>query len=597
MHYQRRIYFLYALYIGFCLLYACADEKSQQAPSPSLVGREDKLEWFKEAKFGLFIHWGPYSRLAGEWNGKKIEPGRNAEWIMKFLQIPRDEYRLLAKEFNPVHFNARQWVDLAKRAGMKYLVITAKHHDGFAMYHSKVSEYNIVDWTPFDNDPLKALSEACREAGIRFCIYYSHREDWDEPYAYGNDWDFNFDPEQHPQLFEHQYLSVKAKPQLKELLTEYGPLGLVWFDRGMYTQQQGLEFVKTVQSLQPTCLINGRVGNYDKELLGDYQSMSDNGMPIGGIEEYWEAPQTMNTTWGYSKYDLNWKSAPEIIERLVRIVSAGGNYLLNIGPDGMGDIPEASIRILEGVGRWMDHYGNSIYRASASPFEPFEWGYCTVNGRQLYLHVFRIPEDSILHIRGLVTKVRQIYPMTEKHHLLNFQQGRELIDISWNQAITADPVNTVLVAVLDGDPEVLPPVIQQETDSITLDYLKAVTHGKAVKRYNRKGLFHISKFFTPDDLVSWNVSIVKPGEYQASISYAANPEWAGRFFVVSNGAQKIQAAVIDTDGWYNYKWYDIGTLQFQAPGTYTIHMQPETAAEDYLMYLRSLTLTGVNSRQ
>src|SRR5450759_2886190 len=251
---------------------------------------EDRIQWFRQDKFGMFIHWGPYSFLAGEWKGQRVPVGSEAEWIMQRFNIPVKEYREMARQLNPVKFHAREWVSLAKATGMKYLVITAKHHDGFAMYRSAVSPYNIVDWTPFHRDPLKELSDACREAGIRFGVYYSHREEWDHPDGYGNNWDFD----RSKKNFQ-RYLDEKSKPQLRELLTNYGPLGLVWFDRGIDTPRQAAEFVNLVRTLQPKCLINGRVGNYGQELMGDYQDMNDNGMPTGGLEEAWETPQTLNT--------------------------------------------------------------------------------------------------------------------------------------------------------------------------------------------------------------------------------------------------------------------------------------------------------------
>ncbi len=321
-------------------------------------------EWFSGGKFGMFIHWGPYSVLGGEWNGRRIEPGDIAEWIMQRFQIPVAEYRKVAASFHPDRFDAREWVALAKKAGMTYLIITAKHHDGFAMFDSEASGYNIVDHARFGRDPLKELSEACAEAGIKFGVYYSHREDWDHPYAYGNTWDFDssqtsLDTMDHPELFR-KYLDDKALPQLRELLTRYGPLGIVWFDRGMYTPEQGREFADLVHALQPGCLVNGRVGHYDQELLGDYQSLTDNGMPVGGIEEAWETPQTLNDTWGYSRFDQNWKSAGDVIKRMVAIVSKGGNYLLNVGPTGEGVIPAPSVDVLKSVGAWMDKNKSSV---------------------------------------------------------------------------------------------------------------------------------------------------------------------------------------------------------------------------------------------
>ena len=218
---------------------------------------QDKMDWFRNDKFGMFVHWGPYSVLAGEWKGQKISAGDEAEWIMQRFNIPVKDYREMAHGLNPVKFDANRFAKLAKATGMKYLVLTAKHHDGFAMFGSKVSGYNIVDWTPFKRDIAKELAEACRREGIRFCVYYSHREDWDDPGGYGNHWDY--DPA--TKDFE-KYLREKSLPQLRELLTNYGPLGLVWFDRGIDTTEQARRFIDLVHELQPQCLINGRVGNY-----------------------------------------------------------------------------------------------------------------------------------------------------------------------------------------------------------------------------------------------------------------------------------------------------------------------------------------------
>ncbi len=221
----------------------------------SLWGAQpDRLDWFREAKFGMFIHFGPYSNLAGEWNGQQVPVGKNAEWIMQILKIPVVQYREMAHDFNPAKFDADALAKLARQTGMKYLVFTAKHHDGFAMYHSKVSGYNIVDWTPFKRDPVKELAEACRREGIRFCVYYSHREDWDDPDGYGNDWDY--DPGK--KNFE-AYLKRKSLPQVRELLSNYGPLGLVWFDRGIYTPEQAQQFIE-FDSFTPAAVPDKRPG-------------------------------------------------------------------------------------------------------------------------------------------------------------------------------------------------------------------------------------------------------------------------------------------------------------------------------------------------
>ena len=579
----------FLLMLGAALLVTTAVASADEPVRPR-VTKAERLSWFKEAKFGMFIHWGPYSMMAGEWNGKKLPVGDNCEWIMQRLKIPREQYREAAKRFNPVKFDADAWAELAARTGMKYVVLTAKHHDGFAMYHSKVSPYNIVDHTPFKRDPLKELAEACRRRGLKFCIYYSHREDWDEPFAYGNTWDFDFVPEENLEQFERRYLERKAKPQLRELMTNYGPLGLVWFDRGLYTQQEGREFADLVWDAQPYCLVNGRVGNYNKELLGDYQNMSDNGMPIGGIEEYWETPQTLNETWGYSRFDEKWKQPSEVIRRLVEIVSRGGNYLLNIGPTGEGVVPQPSVDILEAVGRWVRTNGESVYDTTASPFHELPWGYCTVKGSTLYLHVFRWPEGGVLQLDGLHNAARSARLLAKADVTLRVEKDGKRLTVTLPET-PLDPVDTVVVVELDGAPRVDPPVAQQMRDgSIALDYLRAITAGKAVKRFNRKGNFHISKWTDPADTISWIVDVARPGTYSVEITYAANPEWQGQPYRVQLADQQVDATVDATGDWYQYKTLAIGSLTFSAPGRHTLVIGPSKSLDNDLMYFQGVSL-------
>ena len=316
------------------------------------------MQWFREAKFGLFIHWGLYCIPAGEWKGKAI-PGIG-EWIMNRAQIPVGEYEQLAQQFNPVKFDAEAWVQMAQDAGMKYLVITSKHHDGFAMYRSQVSPYNVYDATPFHRDPLKELAAACARHHIRFGVYYSQWQDWHEKNGAGNTWDFG--PED---THDHdQYLRAKAEPQIKELLTGYGPMCLIWFDtpRTM-TPEQGLRFIDIVHTLQPATLIDGRLGT-----KGDYRSMGDNRIPDTVVNEDWEVPATINHTWGFKKDDTDWKSPADITFKLVDIVSKGGNYLLNVGPTSEGLIPQASQDNLRAVGRWLKVNGEAVYGAGPTPF-------------------------------------------------------------------------------------------------------------------------------------------------------------------------------------------------------------------------------------
>jgi alpha-L-fucosidase len=350
--------------------------------------------WLKDSRFAMFIHWGLYSELAGRWNGKTHYG--ITEWIINRARIPAEEYRKVASRFNPQHFDAREWVHLAKDAGMRHLVITSKHMDGFAMFDSAASPFNIVDATPFKRDPMKELAQACKEQGLRMGFYYSQTLDLTERDAMGNTWDWPKEGRDFP-----GYLKRKVVPQLEELLKGYGPISLVWFDvPGEITRDESKMLVDLVHRLQPGCLVNSRIGNG----LGDYDTLGDQEIPSLPRAGVWESIDTHNDSWGYAWYDSNWKSAREIAERLVRVVSRGGSYMLNVGPDGDGRIPEASARILRKVGRWVHEHEEAIHGADPTPFGPLAWGECTRRGPKLFLHVFQWPADRKLIVPGLRAK-------------------------------------------------------------------------------------------------------------------------------------------------------------------------------------------------
>jgi alpha-L-fucosidase len=573
--------------VGFCSVSFALSTRlaAQTAPPAQQVADAERIEWFQHDKFGMFIHWGPYSYLAGEWNGQRIPVGTEAEWIMQRFNIPVAQYREMAHHLNPVHFDANDWVALAKATGMKYLVITAKHHDGFAMYHSRASKYNIVDWTPFKRDPVQELSEACRGAGIRFCVYYSHREDWDHPDGFGNNWDYD----RSKKNFE-RYLEEKSKPQLRELLSNYGPLGLVWFDRGMDTLQHARQFVELVRVLQPRCLVNGRVGNYGQDLMGDYQDLNDNGMPTGGLQEYWETPQTLNSTWGYSKFDQQWKTPGDVIHRVVEIVGKGGNYLLNIGPMADGTIPTPSVATLHKVGAWMQANGESIYGTAASPLTDQPWGRSTAKGSKMYLHVFSWPADGSLRVPGLQNIVHSAYALADPSRKLAVTRvnGTDTVALPSRRL---DEDDTVIVLELDGPPIVDPPTITQGSDSpFELDYLQAVTAGKAVKRFNRDGKFHIAKWAGPEDSVTWHLLLSQTGDYRVRIRYSARKESKDSKYLVTIGQQTVAATVVSTGEGYQYRTFELGTVRLPKAGAYTVQIKPAAGLGHNLMFFQLLEL-------
>ena len=319
-------------------------------------------EWFKQAGFGMMIHWGLYSILGGEWQGKRMS--YIGEWIMSKYEIPNSEYEKLADVFNPIYFDADEWVTAAKEAGMQYIVVTSKHHDGFALFHSKVDKYNVVDATPFKRDIIKELAEACARHGLKLGLYYSQNIDWHEPHGGGydmkfyhsnhkgvdgdpgmswdNDWDF---PDRSAKNYRICF-EKKIKPQVKEILTNYGDLCLIWFDTPLDIPEDcSRELFEMVKKYQPNCLVNSRIGNG----MGDYRSLGDNRLPDEYTDALVESPITLNHTWGYKSFDNDWKSAEKVREIYNKCRKCGANLLLNIGPDHLGRLPAPAVDILKQV--------------------------------------------------------------------------------------------------------------------------------------------------------------------------------------------------------------------------------------------------------
>lgn len=340
--------------------------------------KAEALKWFKEARFGMFIHWGIYSQASGVWKGTKIEkspyPGpRVAEWLMSTFRIPRDEYAKLAESFNPDKSFAKNIAQLAKKTGMNYIVITSKHHDGFALFDSKVSTFDIADASPYEGDLIKELYDACLEEGIEFGVYYSHGNDWSE----GGDGNVANVKKQNDQLGVHthkqgkntwdpsdnshvDYLNGKAYPQIKELLELMPKLRLIWFDGdGLITEKQAFDFYKMIYDINPHVVVNRRVGYQ----FGDYLDAGDNVIPGAGVklDKHWETCGTANNSWGYKAHDSDWKSTQELLYYFIDIVSKGGNYLLNIGPDGKGQVPEECVKNFHEVGEWVATNKEAIF--------------------------------------------------------------------------------------------------------------------------------------------------------------------------------------------------------------------------------------------
>ena len=388
--------------------------------------KDDRMEWWREARLGMFIHWGVYAVPAGTYKGQKIN--RIGEWIMNRGKIPVAEYQAFAKEFNPVKYDPDAWVKIAKDAGMKYIVITAKHHDGFALFDSKASKWDIADATPYKKDLLKPLAEACRKYGIKLGFYYSHAQDWNNPGgaaarkvtsegwanpdsatidAYTEAHSGHWDPAQTTKTMS-QYIDEVAVPQVKELLSNYGDVAVLWWDTPTGMTDEYAEKLNALLKMQPNIITNDRLKrpNYP----GDYKTPEQRIPNLSELDgKDWETCMTMNETWGYKSYANNWKSLETLVRNTVDIASKGGNYLLNVGPKADGTFPQESIDLLKGMGTWMKTNGESIYGTKASPFGLFTWGRCTKkeNGKNttLYFSVFEWPKDGKLTIPGLKNEV------------------------------------------------------------------------------------------------------------------------------------------------------------------------------------------------
>ena len=379
-----------------------ADVRGAETPAQ----RDARMKWWREARFGLFIHWNVSSVPAGVYHGK----GNRfvGEWLMHDEKIPLAEYRGYAARFNPTGFNADEWVQLAKEAGMKYVIFTAKHHDGFAMYHSEVTKWNIYDASPFRRDVLAELGEACRKHGLKFGMYYSHAQDWVHPggRAPGGWWDKAQQGE-----FD-TYLKTVSIPMLREMLTRYGKVDMIWWDAPWEMTVERVKWFKSTLAIQPDLIMNGQIG---AGVPGDYNAYEQGIPDKAGLD--WETCMTMNGTWGYKRFDNNWKSVQIMIRNLVDITSKGGNYLLNVGPTAEGIIPTPSVERLKQVGQWLKVNGEAIYATAAGPIAQPGWGRCTARAEKgsttLYLHVFDWPADGKLVVSGLSNPVEAAYLLAD----------------------------------------------------------------------------------------------------------------------------------------------------------------------------------------
>jgi alpha-L-fucosidase len=545
------------------------------------------MAWWREARFGMFIHWGLYAVPAGVYHDKQISG--LGEWIMYDAKIPVKEYETYTQKFNPVKFDADQWAAIAKAAGMRYLVITAKHCDGFAMYPSKASKYNIVDATPFGRDPIAELSKACAAQGIRFCFYYSHCWDWHEPNApgYVNDWDFGpLDKRNVDVCFRE-----KSLPQVEELVSRYKP-ALMWFDVPELSPQRSRDFLTVIRRHVPDCIVNDRVGNG----LGDYAT-PEQYIPANGFPgQDWETCMTINDTWGFKTHDTNFKSTETLLRNLIDIASKGGNYLLNIGPTAEGVIPEAEVERLKQMGTWLAVNGEAIYGTTAGPFRKLTWGRCTQKPGKLFLHVFDWPQGELV-VPGLKSKVKQAYLLADAHEnakaqLLDVVAIEDGVMLKLPEK-APDKIASVVVLEIEGPADVAPYFTSQAADgSVTLPAADAAIHGSTARHDSAAGPESIGFWTNAPDWVDWPLSIKSPGTFEVQITYACPDGDAGSEFTIEVGDQKVTAKVEATGAWTKYVTKTLGRIPIAA-GHHRLAIRATAMPHGAVMDLKSIVLKPV----
>jgi len=562
--------------------------------------RDARVAWHREARFGCFVHWGVYSSLGNEFEGR--EGGTYAEHIMRVLKIPRATYlEQVAKPFNPVDFDADAWVKLMHDAGMRYLVITAKHHDGFAMYPSQVTDYNLEAVTQFKRDPMAELSAACKKYGLKFGFYYSHAYDWEHPDAIGNSWDYGAPGgesnwwEKRPDLIPKaaHYVEQKSIPQIRELIAKYHP-DILWFDTSSKMPPVLLQkILEATRAAGPDVVINSRIDGKH----GDYRSTSDRPAYFPDTAGQWEAIPTTNESYGYNKFDHSQKPPAHFIRLLAEAVSKGGNMLMNIGPMGNGVIAPEDQAILRGIGAWMAKDSESIYGCDRTPLPVQNWGTSTRRGNRLYLHVFNWPADGRLLVTGLKSDPQGISP-------LGLAVGGKFA--TWRRvsaddveltvpAAAPDAVDSVVALDFRGDIVTNPArLLAAKGEPTVLHVFDGHLTGKGIRYGDAKRTNDVvNEWSSADATVEWKVRVATAGRFKVSVNYStATPANRGAY-VLQAGGQALRGRVVPTTKPAEFRTDPLGELALPA-GEQTLVMRAAEIAGGDLMRLRQLEITPLD---
>lgn len=566
---------------------------------------DQRITWWREARFGMFVHWGVYSLPGGEWKGKTVNG--YAEHLMRKEKIPRAEYLEMAHHFNPVDFNADEWIKTARDAGMRYFVITAKHHDGFAMYPSEVSDYNITRQTAFKRDPMAELAAACKKYGIKFGFYYSHAFDWEHPDAPGNDWEydnpggdlllhgganwFDAEPQRLPKAVK--YLNEKAIPQIKELIIKYHP-DILWFDTPhKIPLSENIRILKIIRETDPNVVVNGRLARSSEVMFGDYKNTADRPAEFFPVEGDWEAIPTTNESYGYSKSDLTHKPVSFFIQLLAKSVSRNGNLLMNIGPMGNGRMDSKDIQILKGIANWMTKNGESIHGASSSPLPLQSWGVVTKKDKKLYLHVFEWPKDGFLDLGGLKSNYKSAYFLSESGKAEVPVKRLNNLDVRLKlPSVAPDPVNTVIVLETEGTLRTDSVMLLSGNQPIRLLAFDARLHGVGLKYGDGKAKrFYVENWKKSDQWFSWDVRLNDPTEYKIELNFTGSKGSGGKIRL-ETGQQNIESSVPDNQVVNEINAWTPGTIKLKQ-GINRISLKPVSFGKEELIKLLEIKLIPI----